>query len=197
MNRSISYYNKNAEDFFNRTVHVDLQNFHQKFCSFLPENAHILDLGCGSGRDAHYFKLQNFKITALDASEELGKLASAHIGQDVLLMKFEDMTFQNMFDGVWANASLIHVPYEDLKKILKKIHGSLKDNGIFYATFKYGDTKRTVGDRDFYDMNEMLIKSYLPPLFHLIATEKEKDTRSQVAPSAENAWLHIWCKKKA
>ncbi|OYZ38386.1 MAG: hypothetical protein B7Y25_01215 [Alphaproteobacteria bacterium 16-39-46] len=48
----------------------------------------MLDLGCGSGRDAHYFKTQNFKITALDASEELGKLASAHIGENVLLMKF-------------------------------------------------------------------------------------------------------------
>ncbi len=130
MNRSIAYYNENAEDFFNRTVHVDLLHFYQKFLALLPKEAHILDLGCGSGRDAHYFKIQNFKITALDASEELVKLASAHIGQNVLLMKFQEIRFQSMFEGVWANASLLHVPYETLNLILKKIHASLKEGGI-------------------------------------------------------------------
>ena len=83
-------------------------------------------MGCGSGRDAHYFKIQNFKITAL-ASEEFMKLASAHIRQNVLPMKFEGIRFQNMFEGVWENASLLHVPHEDLSLILKKIHTSLKD----------------------------------------------------------------------
>ncbi len=195
MDKSIAYYNENAQDFFHRTVHIDLLPFYQKFLSFLPKRAHILDLGCGSGRDAQYFKHQNFKITALDASEELIKLASSYLGQEVLLLKFQDLTFQNMFEGIWANASLLHVPYEDLNSILKKIHAALKKKGILYASFKYGNAKRTVGNRDFYDMNETLIKSYLSPFFDLIETEKEEDTRSQVAPSPESAWLHIWCQK--
>ncbi|HQS83517.1 MAG: hypothetical protein B7Y25_01210 [Alphaproteobacteria bacterium 16-39-46] len=100
-----------------------------------------------------------------------------------------------MFEGVWENASLLHVPYETLNLILKKIHSSLKEGGILYASFKYGNEKRAAGPRDFYDMNETLIKSYIHPLFDLIAVEKEHDTRSQVAPSSENAWLHIWCRK--
>ncbi|MBS0184797.1 MAG: class I SAM-dependent methyltransferase [Proteobacteria bacterium] len=195
MTSSIPYYNENAQEFFNRTVHVDLFPFYQKFLSLLPPKPYILDLGCGSGRDTLYFKSQNLKIMALDASKELAKLASDHIGQEVVVMDFKDMMFQDMFDGVWANASLLHIPYENLNSIFKKIHVSLKEGGILYASFKYGGEKRTVGARDFYDMNEHLIKPFLDPFFDLIATEKETDTRSQVAPSSENAWLHIWCKK--
>ena len=197
MDHSISYYNKNANDFFERTAYVDLQDIYDDFLPFLPSKAHILDLGCGSGRDSSYFKLQGFDVTALDASEELVKLASSHIGQEVLLMNFQDLDFQDTFDAVWANASLLHVSYKDLKNILEKIYTSLKKEGIFYASFKYGDKNRSVGGREFYDMNEHLIELYLPPLFDLLDVKKSKDTRSQVVPSPDNAWLHVWCKKRS
>ena len=87
-------------------------------------------------------------------------------------MDFQDMTFQDMFEVVWANSSLLHVPYADLNVIFRKIHTSLKEGGILCASFKYGKEKRTLRARDFYDLNEVLIKPFLHPFFDLIATEK-------------------------
>lgn len=195
MDQSLAYYNENAKDFFDRTAYADITSAYHKFLPLLPEGGHILDFGCGSGRDARYFKNQGFKVTATDGSKELVEIASKHIGQDVLLMPFQELDYKDKFHAVWANAALIHVPYENLTDILLKIHASLKENGIFFASFKYGNEQRTGGERVFYDMDEKTIAPYLHGLFSPIEIGREKDLRSSIAPSPANAWLHILCRK--
>jgi phospholipid N-methyltransferase len=72
-------------------------------------------------------------------------LASIHIGQDVLKLSFEEMDFDKVFDGIWACASLLHVPSNEIDNIFQKVVNSLKINGVLFMSFKYGNFE---GERD-------------------------------------------------
>ncbi|KJW03421.1 tellurite resistance TehB family protein [Rickettsia endosymbiont of Ixodes pacificus] len=131
--KNIQYYNNNAQEFYNRTINADLSDNYKAFTSYLPEKAHILDAGCGVGRDTKYFLSQGYQVTAFDGLTEMVKLATKETGIDVLHSTFQDVNFKKSFDGVWAQATLLHVPY-----VYKKVHAALKPEGIFYASYGYG-----------------------------------------------------------
>ena len=78
-------------------------------------------------------------MTPLDASEEMCKLAEIHTGLEVLCMDYEDMEFDDAFDGIWGNEALIHVPEEELPGILEKLTEALCQNGILFLSFQEGD----------------------------------------------------------
>ncbi len=149
-----NYYNTNAKDFFEGTVSADMSAHYTAFLEKLSEEAHILDVGCGSGRDSLYFKKLGYKITAMDISTQLCKLASEYIGQEVLELSFQDMAFEAEFDGIWACASLLHVPSGELPAITGKLKKALKVGGILFASFKYGDFEGERSGRYFYDLTE-------------------------------------------
>ena len=154
IDNNIEYYNKNADAFYSGTVDVDMSYMRNKFISLLPDNACILDAGCGSGRDSKAFLEAGFQVTAFDASEEMCKRASKYINQRVLQMRFEELTFENEFDGIWACASLLHVPMGELPSIILRMNEALKLGGVFYASFKYGEGTMIRGERKFSDFNE-------------------------------------------
>lgn len=161
---TIDFYNQNAEWFFKDSVNIDMADLYEPFLNLLPVNAHILDAGCGSGRDSLYFLNKGYKITAIDASKELSKLASELIKQPVLNISFQDIDFENEFDGVWASASLLHIPRNEINDVLNRIAKALKQNGVLYASFKYGDKEYEKEGRYFncYDessINELINKN--------------------------------------
>lgn len=80
-NRTIHYYNENAEIFFQDTARADMRHLYRRFLPLIPEGGRILDLGCGSGRDSRYFLEQGYQVTAIDGSAELCRLASKYIDQ--------------------------------------------------------------------------------------------------------------------
>lgn len=189
------YYNQNAEAFFNRTVHSDLSEGYAKFLPYLATGARILDAGCGSGRDSLYFKKLGFDILAFDASIEMVKISSKLVGSETLHLRFQDLTFEGEFDAIWASASLLHTPYDELVSVLQKLHRALKPSGILHASFKYGGSRREADGRTFYDMNENSIVPYLRNLFTPLEIWKASDRRSQKAPSPSGAWLNILTQK--
>ena len=77
-------------------------------------------------------------MTPLDASEEMCKLAEIHTGLEVLCMDYEDMEFDDAFDGIWGNEALIHVPEDELPGILEKLTEALCQNGILFLSFQEG-----------------------------------------------------------
>ncbi len=156
----------------------------------------MLDAGCGGGRDAKYFIDQGYEVTAFDASAEMVKIASTYIGKPALQLRLQEMAFDAEFDGVWASRSLLHVSYEETPEVLKKIHASLKEDGIFYVSYKYGDQKMVVDDRTFYNMDEITIKPYLEDLFDILEIWETADTTIQVTPDASQSWLAVVCRKK-
>jgi SAM-dependent methyltransferase len=148
------YYNNNAQDFVDSTFMVDMQSLYQPFLNLLPDFGKILDLGCGSGRDALAFKNMGYQIEAIDYSAELVKQATELTGIEVRLQSFYDLNEINTYDGVWACASLLHCERHRLVDVLQKMIQSLKSNGVIYMSFKYGDQDREKDGREFTDLNE-------------------------------------------
>lgn len=146
---SVEFYNKNAKDFFENTVNASMKEHYEFFENRLSEKGEILDLGCGSGRDSKYFLDNGYKVTAIDLSEELAKKASEHICQEVLVMNMLDIDFKNRFCGIWACASLLHLTEIEIIEVLKKCFVALKEDGVIYASFKYGDENYEKDGRHF------------------------------------------------
>lgn len=196
MSKTIDYYNLKAEDFYERTINADLRSAYPLFLENLPKNAHILDAGCGAGRDSKYFLKEGYKVTAFDASLEMVKRASKETGLKVQNLHFQEMNFDQEFDGVWAQASLLHVSYSETKSIYRRIYHALKTGGIFYASYKYGQNYMPTQERDFWNMNEQTILPYLEGLFEVLIVLKVEDNRSKISPSPDQAWLNFVAKKK-
>ena len=194
MDDSLGYYDKRADEFFARTMPIDMSESYSKFLPLLSSKAKILDAGCGTGRDAKYFQDLGHEVVAFDGSSEMVRMASKLLGKPALQLNFRDLNFDREFDAVWASASLLHVPYEELRGVLQKIHHSLKESGTFFASFKYGDSLRLIDGRSFYDMNEELILPYLTGLFEGVELWQTCDPK-MVAPSASQNWLRVVCRK--
>ena len=189
----MNYYDLNAEEFFSDTVDADMSTHHEKFLKNLPENACILDAGCGSGRDAKLFKSLGYNVIAIDGSVEMCKLASKHSEVNVKHMQFQEIDFKNQFDGIWASASLLHVPSSEIEDVLKRLKDSLKDNGILYASFKYGDFEGERNGRYFNDLDEKTSNELFSKLdFKILKTWITHDSRK----NRENEkWVNILVKK--
>jgi len=158
---NIDYYEKHAAQFCEDTLGVDMTPLYQRFLPLLPQRGHILDAGCGSGRDARAFAAQGFRVTAFDASRTLIKTAEQYLGQPVHQLRFEDIGWQRRFDGIWACASLLHVPEAELDDAMLRLRNSLKSGGILYASFKHGAGERDSDGRRFTDLDEAGLSALL------------------------------------
>ena len=189
----MNYYDRNAKEFFCDTVNADMSTHHEEFLKNLAENTCILDAGCGSGRDAKFFMTKGFNVVAIDGSAEMCKIASEHIGKEVMHMQFQEITFTDKFDGIWASASLLHVPSSEIADVLKRLKNSLKENGILYASFKYGDFEGMRNGRYFNDLNEKTSNELFSKLdFKILKTWITHDSRK----GRENEkWVNILVKK--
>ena len=192
MNKTIDYYNNNAKDYFDFTVNVDMSDHYGKFLKYLPDNTYILDVGCGSGRDSKYFKSQGYKVKAIDGSEKLCELASEYLGEEVENRRFIDIDYVDLFDGIWANASLLHSDRNVIASVIEKLRNALKENGIIFASFKYGDSDRVQGERYYNDQNEESLKELFRD-FEIKELWKSDDR----IPGRDDRWINIIaCKTK-
>lgn len=189
----MNYYDENAKEFFDGTVDADMSSHHEKFLRLIPENGHILDAGCGSGRDTKIFKDFGYEVTAIDGSSEMCRLASEFSGIDVKHMQFQEIDFICEFDGIWASASLLHVPSNELDLVLRNLKNSLKENGILYASFKYGDFEGKRNGRYFNDLTESAATEIFEENeFQVIETWLTHDSRID---RKDERWTNILVKK--
>jgi SAM-dependent methyltransferase len=142
---TLAYYDSQSEEFCQRTATLDMSRFYAPFLELMPAGGSILDAGCGSGRDSLAFLQKGYRVVSMDASPAMVKAAAALIGKTVRLLTFAEMDFDAEFDGIWACASLLHVPREHLSCILARFARALKSNGAFYLSFKYGNLNGSMG----------------------------------------------------
>lgn len=168
---TVSYYDSNANLFFAETVVVEMEPLYAPFLAHLAPGAHLLDAGCGSGRDARAFRERGYTVTAFDASPALAVLASAHCGIEVQVRCFQDLDWRAAFDGIWACASLLHVPLAELPEVLVRLAVALKPEGVLYASFKYGSGEREHGGRSFTDLDEVGLGALVERVPRLVIQE--------------------------
>lgn len=193
MNNNIDYYDQYAHEFSDNTFEINMDNLYQPFLKYLPEHGRILDIGCGSGRDALYFHNLGFTVDAFDYSEGLVNLAKEKTGLDIQHKSFYDLDVANEYGGIWACASLLHYKRGRLLEVMQKIIAALKINGVCYLSFKYGDQDRTKDGRLFTDLNEEQAHELLDN-FENIQLLKQWITNDN-RPDREESWLNVLIQK--
>ena len=195
MDNTLKYYNQNANQFVQETISVDFKQTQNRFLSKLSNGAYILDFGCGSGRDAKYFREKGYQVDATDGSEELCKIASDYTGINVKHMLFEELCDNNRYDGIWACSSILHLSKEALLTVLRKMVAALKDSGVVYTSFKYGDFEGERNGRYFTDFTIESFKEYMKEIPEL--QMEEFWITDDVRPGREEEeWLNLILRKR-
>lgn len=189
---SIEYYEENALAYFSATKNIDMSEIYNKFERYLFPKASILDLGCGSGRDSLYFLKQGYNVIAIDGSENMCVLASKYVGIPVRQLKIENMDYNESFDAIWANASLLHIEQIKILSVLRKCIKALKNEGIFYASWKYGEGERWDENRIYCDFSIDSLNIILSKIPNIIV---EEIWLSEDQMKRSNTWVNIIIKK--
>lgn len=160
------------------------------FLSRLTAGADILELGCGSGRDSAAMIERGFHVMPTDGTPEMAAEASRRLGFRARVLRFEDIDMVAAFDGVWASACLLHVPRADLGNILAKIHTALRQGGVFYASFKAGETEGhdSLGRYYNYPSREWLLAAYGALPWASVEIDENKGSGYDNQPTD---WLHV------
>lgn len=192
-NKTLDYYNQNADQFVKGTVSVDFKKTQNKFIETLPGKK-VLDFGCGSGRDAKYFLDAGLDVDATDGSEELCKSASEYTGIAVKQMLFQELDEMDRYDGIWACSSILHLPKDELKPVFDKMIWALRDEGIIYTSFKYGTFEGERNGRYFTDFTLESFEEFIRDIEGI--TIAENWITGDVRPSREEEkWLNLILRK--
>ena len=109
------------------------------FVEALPQAGRVLDLGCGPGGWSAAMLARGLEVEAIDASEGMVQQAATIPGLKVRQARFEDVSAQAAYDGIWANFSLLHAPKSDLPAHLARLHAALKPGGVLHIGLKHGE----------------------------------------------------------
>ncbi len=191
---TITFYENHAVDFVKNTREVDFKATQMRFLKKLNSGAHILDFGCGSGRDTRFFIDQGYQVSAMDGAKELCRLASEYTKIPVEHRKFEELNEIAVYDGIWACSSILHVPIAELQGIFRRMAAALKEKGIVYTSFKYGEFEGMRNGRYFTDMTEAKLETLLEIAGAF--TLEEQWITSDVRPGREEEkWLNLILRK--
>lgn len=192
--KTLDYYNQNADSFVAGTVSVDFKEMQDRFLDRLQVGDYILDFGCGSGRDTKYFLEMGMKVDAMDGSEELCKIAREYTGTEVHQMLFQELNEHEKYNGIWACSSILHLPKDELLLVFEKMAAALKTNGFIYTSFKYGDYEGERNGRYFTDFTFDLFSDFIRDVKRLHIDEYW--ITGDVRPGrGEEKWLNLILQK--
>ncbi len=194
---AIDYYNKYAAKVFEETVEEEVtEEIRDAFLAQLEEGDAILDLGCGSGRDSLDFYERGYDVTPLDGAEEMCRLAEVHTDLEVLCERYEDMDFDDAFDGIWAREAFIHVPKDEIGAILDKVRNALTKKGVFYTCVCEGEFEGFSGELYFSDYEKKELKELLDQHgFQVIETWRTRDEEIRRGYEGDG-WIHVLARRQ-
>jgi SAM-dependent methyltransferase len=141
---TLAHYDRSARSFWEGTKDHDVSQNYAALIEAIEGTPPfvILDFGCGPGRDLQYFRSLGNEAVGLDGSANFVAMARAHSGCEVLHQDFLALDLPpQRFDGIFANASLFHVPGAELPRVLRELHASLKPRGVLFASNPRGNNE--------------------------------------------------------
>ena len=162
----------------------------ERFASLLAPRTAVLELGCGSGRDSAALLAKGLDLTPSDGSPEMAADAQMRLGRPVFVLRFEDLAVEDAYDGVYANACMLHVPRAELPGILLGVHRALRAGGVFYSSFKQGtqEGRDRLGRLYSYPSPDWLAAAFANAGFPSPEIEQTMGTGYDAEPTA---WLHV------
>ncbi len=156
---TVQYYDIHAQEYIQRTCEMEMGPIRTSFLKYLKPGAHILDAGCGSGRDALAFLKQGYSVFAIDAAEGIISHVRS-LGIPASCMAFEEMNYVSAFDGIWSSASLLHIHKNELTETIERMGKALKPEGIWFISFKLGQGEKFENGRYFHFLQEQELREY-------------------------------------
>lgn len=190
---TLSWYRDNAIQYAEETRNSLVLDALWEFLSRMKEGGTILDYGSGSGRDSAYFLDKGFSVDSLDGSAEMKAQAERLFGIKVKLASFLSLEEKDKYDGIWAQASILHLEEHDLRVALTLIERALKRDGVFYSSFRKGEEDGYENGRWYTNMTERRFLSFLPAKLYVEKIWESQDVR----PGVSRTWLSIICRKKS
>ena len=190
---TIAFYAEQAGAYTKRGQVAQKRRLDQFLSHVVPGGA-ILELGCGAGQDSEYMLAGGFDVTPTDGTPEIAHAAAQRLGRPVDVLLFEAIEAVEIYDGVWANACLLHVPRTELSAIIARIHRALKPGGVFHASFKAGEAegRDQFGRYYNYPSADWLGQAYRPGPWESIAIEAAKGGGYDNKPTD---WLFVLARK--
>lgn len=135
MNKTINYYNHAYETLTQNYESADVSNIHYLLIETFNKKNELLEIGCGSGRDASFMTKNHFNVTAIDGSKNMIEKAKK-IHPELIENLFyktlpNDLKFNKKFDGIYSIATLMHLSKDDLEKTISEIYDLLNQDGKF------------------------------------------------------------------
>lgn len=162
----------------------------QRFADRLPVGGRVLELGCGSGRESAWMLSQGLDVHPTDGIAEMAAEASARLGIPVSVLPFDGIEAVAAYEGVWANACLLHVPRADLPGILARIRRAMRPGGLFYASYKAGQAEGIDRfGRYFNYPDEAFLRAAYGAGWKSLAIEAAEGSGYDGVPTA---WLHVF-----
>ena len=190
---TLAWYQENAEAFLASTGKVDMTALYRSFMELIPFGGHILDLGCGAGSASLYFTQHGYQVLAVDGCREMCEHTQRRAGCRVRHIRFEELDYTDVFDGIWACASLLHVSKSDLPGVFRLIRRALKCGGVLYASFKYGDSERVSNSRHFSDFTTDSLRVVLDETGGFLV-EKLWLTNDARPGRTDERWVNVLCR---
>ncbi len=190
---TLGFYAEEAETYAGREREADRGRL-ERFAGLLPAVGQVLELGCGGGQDSAALLARGFDVTPTDGSPELAAQAALRLGRPVSVLLFEDLAASAAYDGIWANACLLHVPRAALPAIIARVHAALRPGGAFYASFKAGEAegRDRFGRYYNYPSAEWLHATYGAEAWHSLDIAAESGGGYDGEPTR---WLHAFAIK--
>ena len=136
-----TWYDDNAADFEAATLDLAPPGRIVDFAASLPAGGRVLDAGCGAGRDLRWLAAAGFAVEGLDLSPAMVEAARRNTGYRIPVRRMDFAAYadpEGSWDGIWAMASLLHLPKRALGPILERLHASLAPGGILAFSLKTG-----------------------------------------------------------
>ena len=155
------WYDRRAASFAAATADLDRAEACARFLARVPAGGRILDAGCGAGRDSARFLAGGYAVTACDLSPEMARLARERTGLAVLVADFTAPAWGPAFHGVWAMASLLHLPRAAVGAAVAGLVRALLPGGVLLASGKHGDREWEKDGLPFAALDEAWLERFL------------------------------------